>query len=162
MSRLWKSKKAEESGLPRPARPDRLEQRVVLERSTESRIPERIIERSKPKDLDNVTQLVKELRLTQVEAQKMLDEQMLFMRDVFTKSVAAIPQPVYVAPNQYGNWEYPPPKVGYKTNLKGCYWDGKPHGRNSCEELQRAMNRGEVHREGKVLYLGQEGVGDSI
>ena len=84
------------------------------------------------------------------------------MRDVFTKSVAAIPQPVYVASNQYGNREYPPPQGGYKTNLKGCYWDGKPHGRDSCEELQRAINRGEVHQKGKVLYLGQEGVGDSI
>ena len=78
---------------------------MVIECSTEPRIPERIIERSKPKDLDTVTQLDKELRLSQVEPQKRLDEQMLFMRDVFTKSVAAIPQPVYVVPNQYGNRE---------------------------------------------------------
>ena len=111
-------------------------------------MPERNIDRRKPKDLDTVTQLLKELTLSQVEGLNSLDEQMLFMRDVFTKSVAAIPQPVYVALNQYGNREYPPPQGGYKTNLKEFYWDGKPHGRDSCKELQRAINRGEVHRQG--------------
>ena len=121
MSRLWKSKKVEESGLLRATRPERLEKLVVIERPTEPRIPERIIERRKPEDLDTMTQLMKELRLSQTEAQQRLDEQMLFMRDVFTKSMAAIPQPVYVTPNQYGNREYPPPQAGYKTNLKGCY-----------------------------------------
>ena len=103
ISRLWQSKKVEESRLPPPVRPERRERPVVLERSTDSRIPEHIIDRGKPEDLDTGTQLMKELRLRQVEAQKRLDEQMLFMRDVFTKAVAAIPQPVYVAPNQYQN-----------------------------------------------------------
>ena len=70
ISRLWKSKKVEESGLPRPTRSDSLEKPVVLERSTESGIPERIIERSKPKNMDTVTQLMKKLRLRQVKAQK--------------------------------------------------------------------------------------------
>ena len=95
-------------------------------------MPERIIERRKPEDLDTVTQLMKKLRLSQAEAQKRLNEEMLVMRDVFAKSVAAIPQPVYVVPNQYGNREYPPPQVEYKTNTKGCYWDGKSHRRDSC------------------------------
>ena len=52
--------------------------------------------------------------------------------------------------------------MGYKTNVKGCYWDKKPHVRNNYKELQRAISRGEVYRKGKVLYLGQKGVGDSI
>ena len=109
ISRLLKSKKVEESRLPRPARLDRLEKPVVLESSTEFRTPERSIERRKPEDMDTVTQLMKELRLRQVEAQTRLFVKMLFVRDDFNKSVAAIPQPVYVAPNQYGNREYPPP-----------------------------------------------------
>ena len=74
MSRLWKSKKVEESGLPRVTKPERLEK--PIERSAEPRILERIIESRKPEDLDTVTQLMKELRLSQVEAQKRLDEQM--------------------------------------------------------------------------------------
>ena len=86
---------------------------MILERLPEFRIQECNIERSKLKDLDSVTQLMKELRLSQVEAQKRLDEQMLFMRDVFTKSVAAIAQPMYVAPNQYGNQEYLLPHGGF-------------------------------------------------
>ena len=162
ISRLRKFKKVEESELPRPARPDRLEKPVVLEHSTESRIRGHIIKRRKPEDLDTVTQLMKELRLRQVEAETRLNEQILFMRDIVTKTVAAIPQPVYVAPNQYGNRECLPLQGGYETNLKGGYWDRKPHGRDSCEEQQRAINREEVHRKRKVLYLGQEGVGDFI
>ena len=94
MSRLWKSKEVEGSGLPRLVRPDRQEKPVVLEHSMDSRIPERIIERRKSEDLGDVTQLMKEMRLSQVEAQKRLDEQLLFIRDVFTMSVAAILQPV--------------------------------------------------------------------
>ena len=136
MSRLWKSKKVEETGHPRPARMEKLQEKtVILERPPKSRIQERNVERRKPEDLGSVTQHMKELRLSQVEAQKRLDEKMLFMRDVFTKSVSAIPQLMYVAPNQYGNREHPPPQGRYKTNLKGCYWDRKPHVRDNCEEL---------------------------
>ena len=109
-----------------------------------------------------MTHLMMEFRLRQVEVQKGHDEQMLFIKDVFTKSVASIPQPVYVAPNQYGNREYPPLQGAYRTNLKGWYWDGKPHGRGSCENLKRAINRKEVHHKGKAMFVGQDGVGDSI
>ena len=135
---------------------------MILKRPPESRAPKRIIEKTKPEDVDSVIQLMKELRLSQMEAQKRLDEQMLLMRHVCTKSVAAIPQLMYVAPNQYGNWEYPLLKGGYKTNLKGCYWDGKLHVRDDYEELQSAISRREVHYKGKVLYLRPEGVRDSI
>ena len=94
---------------------------MVLERSMESRISRHIIERRKPEELDTVSQFMKELRLSQVEAQSRLNEQMLCMGDVFTKLVAAISQPVYVVPNQYRNREYPPPQGGYKSNLKESY-----------------------------------------
>ena len=95
---------------------------------------------------------------------------MVFMRDVLTKSVSSMPQiplqpptnVLYYSPNQYGNRQYPPSPGANRTNVRGCYWDGKPHGRDNCDELLKAINRGEVHRKGKVLYLGQEGDGDSV
>ena len=131
--------------------------------------PDRI-EQKKPEDLDSVIQLMKELRLRQAEAQKSLEEQMVFISDVFTKSSSSMPQtPLqprtnapYYLPNQYGNREYPPSPGAHRTNVRGCYWDGKRHGRDNCDELLKAINTGEVHRKGKVLYLGQEGVRDSV
>ena len=76
MSRLWKVKQIDDSG-SRPVKWER-----PIERPT-TRTPDRI-ERKKPEDLDLVTQLMKELRLSQAEAQKRLEEQIVFIRDVFT------------------------------------------------------------------------------
>ena len=77
---------------------------------------------------------MKDLRLSQAEAQKRLEEQMAVMRDVHTKSVSSMPQtPLqprrnvpYYSSNQYGNREYPSSPGANKTNVRGCYWDGKP------------------------------------
>ena len=107
MSRLWKVKQIDDSG----SRLVKLE--GPIKRPT-TRVPDRI-EQKKPEDLDSVTQLMKELRLSQAEAQKRQEEQIVFMRDVFTKSVSSMPQtPLqpwtnapYYSPNQYGNREYP-------------------------------------------------------
>ena len=88
MSRLWKVKQIDDSG----SRPVKLER--PIEGPATIRAPDRI-ERKKPEDLDSVTQLMKELRLSQDEAQKRLEEQMVFMRDVFTKSVSSMPQTCY-------------------------------------------------------------------
>ena len=65
MSRLWKVKQIDDSG----SRSVKLER--PMERPTTS-APDRI-ERKKPEDLDSVTQLMKELRLSQDEAQKTLE-----------------------------------------------------------------------------------------
>ena len=108
MSRVWKVKQIDDSG----SHPVKLER--PIERPT-TRAPDRI-ERKKPKDLDSVTHLMKDLRLSQAEAQKKLEEYLVFIRDVFTKLVSSIPrtplQPgtyaPYYSPNQYGNKEYPP------------------------------------------------------
>ena len=105
---------------------------------------------------------MKELRLSQAEVQKRLEEQMVFMRDVFTKLVSSMPQtPLqpptnasYYSPNQYGNREYPPSPEANRTNVRGCYWNAKPHGRDNYDELLKAINRVEVHRKGNVLHLG--------
>ena len=117
MSRLWKVKQIDDSG----SRPVKLER--PIEHPATTRAPDHI-ERKKPEDPDSVTQLMIELRLSQAEAQKRLEEQMVFMRDVFTKSVSSMPQtplqprrnaPSY-SPNQYGNREYPP-SAGCKSTV---------------------------------------------
>jgi hypothetical protein len=155
MSKLWKAKKVEESG---PQDKAEKVKPVKIEKSAE---PIRLPRKGKAEELDSVTELMRELKLSQLEAQRKVDEQLSFMRDVFTKMAPAPSAPApYYSPNQYGNREYPP--AGNRTNVRGCYWDGLPHGRDTCEELQKALNRGDVHRKGKVLYLGQEGVGDSV
>ena len=84
ISRLWKVKPIDDSG----------SRHVRLERPIEhpaTRAPDRIKPKI-PEDLDSVTQLMKELQLSQAEAQKRLEEQMVFMRDVFTNSVSSMPQ----------------------------------------------------------------------
>ena len=121
MSRLWKVKQIDDSG----SRPVKLER--PIERPT-PRAPDHI-EQKKPEDLDSVTQLMKELRLSQAEAQKRLEGLMVFMRDVFTKSVSSMPQiPIqpwtnapYYSPNQCGNREYPPSPGANTTNVRGRY-----------------------------------------
>lgn len=160
MSKLWKAKRMDESTKPQSIDKIRPAPARIIERPQEIKVPGR----RKVEELDDVTQLMKELKLSQLEAQKRHDEQISFMRDVFMKSAPspfAQQAPPYYSPNQYGNREYPP-SPGNKTNIRGCYWDGRPHGRESCEELLKAISRGEVHKKGKVLYLGQEGVGDAV
>ena len=149
MSKLWKAKKVEDN----PGQLDKAEKvrPVKIEKPTE---PTRLPRKGKAEDLDNVTELMRKLKLSQLEAQRKVEEKLSFMRDVFTKMTPA-PAPAapapYYSPNQYGNRDYPP--AGNRTNVRGCNWDGLPHGRDTCEELQKALNRGEVHRKGKVLYM---------
>ena len=89
---------------------------------------------------------------------------------MFTKSVSSMPQtPLetrsnapYYSLNQYGNREYPRSPGANRTNVRGSYCNGKPHGSDNCDELPKAIDRGEVHHKGRVLYLGQKGVGDSV
>ena len=78
---------------------------------------------------------------------------MVFMGDVFTKSVSSMPQtPLqprtnapYYSTNQYGNREYPPSPGANRPNVQACDWDGTPHGRDNYDELLKTINRGEVH-----------------
>ena len=60
--------------------------------------------------------------------------------------------------NEYGNCEY----VLDRVNIRGCYWDRVMHNRDTCEDLQKAINCGEVHYKGRILHLGQKDVGNSV
>src|SRR5258706_7507093 len=65
----------------------------------------------------------------------------------------------YYPPNQYGNRQYPP---NQRNMIRGCYYDGGAHSRETCEELQKALARGDVHKKGPVLFLGREDANSNI
>src|SRR5258706_7020292 len=65
----------------------------------------------------------------------------------------------YYPPNQYGNRQYPP---NQRNMIRGCYYDGGAHSRETCEELQKALARGDVHKKGPVLFLGREDANRNI
>ena len=49
-----------------------------------------------------------------------------------------------------------------RLSLRGCYYDGGEHFRENCEELWKALARGDVHKKGPVLFLGREDAGSNI
>ena len=84
----------------------------------------------------------------------------------------------FYPPNQYGNRYYPNQQNQQNQQgqqqqymgqyqqqrpiLRGCYYDGGEHSRANCEELQKALERGDVHKKGPVLFLGREDAGSNI
>jgi len=89
MNKLWKSKMSEQA-LPRPERKKKQKPEVVKS--------------NKPELMDEVTKMMKELQIRQLEAQKRMDEELALMRDTYKTQR---PSPYY-SPCQYGNREYPP------------------------------------------------------
>ena len=62
----------------------------------------------------------------------------------------------YYPPNQYSNRQYP------KIMIRGCYYNSGEYSRENCEELQKALERGDVYKKGPVLFLGREDAGSNI
>ena len=46
--------------------------------------------------------------------------------------------------------------------MRGYYYDGGKYSREHCEELQKALERGDVHKTGPVLFLGPKDAGSNI
>ena len=46
--------------------------------------------------------------------------------------------------------------------IRGCYWDRQSHLKEDCPDLKGAVERGDVHMHGKIVFLGQEGLGKEI
>jgi len=86
-----------------------------------------------------------------------LNEELAFLRDVFTKTP---PKGPHYSPKQYGNREYLPAATA--NPIRGCYWDGQSYLKEDCPDLKRAVERGDVHMRGKIVFLGQEGLDDEI
>jgi len=91
MNKLWKSKMRDggEKALPRPERKQKQKPEVV----------------KKPESIDEVTKMMKELQIQQLEAQKRMDEELALMRNAYRMQQRPSP---YYSPRQYGNREYPP------------------------------------------------------
>jgi len=149
MSKLWKTKQQMESPT---ASPHAYDQTCV--KQTQGKMKK---DGKPPQTLDEVTSMMKELQLSQVEATKKLNEELAFLRDVFTKTP---PKGPYYWPKQYGNREYPPAAMA--NPIRGCHWDRQLHLKEDCPDLKRVVERGDVHMCGKIVFLGQERLGDEI
>jgi len=115
--------------------------------------------------LDEVTNMMKDLQLSQVEAQKRFENELAFLRDVFTKvppPAAAHAPALYYPPHQFGNRGYLPNQGAQMNRIRGCHWDGLIHRKEECQDLKQAIARGEVHHRDRLTYMGQQGVRDAI
>jgi len=106
ISKLWKTKKQLETSPVKPIPKMREEQQPRLEEVS----PTLLSRGRSGGPLDEVTKMMKDLQLSQVEAQKRFENELAFLRDVFTKvspsATAHAPAPYY-PPCQYRNREYP-------------------------------------------------------
>lgn len=110
--------------------------------------------------MDEIVNLLKELRLQQVEAQRCAREEALkwdLELAELKRLATSTPKPKssqqLYNPNQYGR----PGSQGNVPRIRGCYWDGGMHRRDECKALKVAIERGEVHYQGASLFLGQGG-----
>jgi len=126
MSKLWKTKKQLETSPVKPI-PKMREGRQPRLAEVGPTLPSR---GRSGGPLDKVTKMMKDLQLSQIEAQKRFENELAFLRDVFTKvtspATAYAPAPYY-SPYQYGNRDYPPKKDAQMNCIRGCYWDGLMH-----------------------------------
>jgi len=105
--------------------------------------------------------MMKELQIRQLEAQKRMDEGLALMRNAYRTQQR--PSPYYL-PWQYRNREYPPQPQNQTTwnRVRGCFWDGRNHRKEDYKDLRKAVERGDVHIRDRWIYLGQQGVGDTV
>src|SRR5258705_11495409 len=104
-------------------------------------------------NIDNLAEMMKDLKVFQLE--KQLAE--LAEAGQREQNPMALP---YYPPNQYGNRQYPGPNQ--RNMIRGCYYDGGAHSRETCEELQKALACGDVYKKGPVLFLGREDANSNI
>jgi len=71
----------------------------------------------KPEVLDEVTKMMKDLQLSQQEAQRKLDEELVLLRETYQTR----PNKPYYSPRQYGNREYPPNPAMSGRTIRGCF-----------------------------------------
>jgi len=122
INKLWKSKMRDEKALPLPEQKQKLEAKVKS---------------NKPESMDEVTKIMKELQIRQLEAQKRMDEELALMREAYKMQK---PSPYY-SPRQHGNREYPPPPQNQTqwNRVQGCFWDRGNYWKEDCEDLRKAV-----------------------
>jgi len=92
-------------------------------------------------------------------ASRKLDEELALLRDTYQTPSRQKP---YYSPRQYGNREYPPNPAMSGRTIRGCFWDGENHRKEDCQDLKRAIERGDVYQRDRLTFLGQQGVGDDV
>jgi len=130
MGKLWKSK-MQGKNEPRKTMPKN-EYKQKLEQPTKN------IVNKTPEVLDEVTKIMKDLWLSQLEAQQKLEEELVFLREAFNQSP----------------WQYP----AISNGIRGCYWDGENHRKDDCQDLKRAIERGDVYQRDRLMVLGPQSV----
>ena len=79
--------------------------------------------KKKEQPLDEMTKMMKDLKLSQAEVQKKMNEELAYLKSIFTKNP---PTPQQAAPyyslREHGNREYPIANQG-TSRIRGCYWD---------------------------------------
>ena len=117
----------------------------------------------KPEVLDEVTKMMKDLHLSQQEAQWKLDEELALLRERYqTQPYQTRPNKPYYSPRQYSNSEYPPNLVMSGRTIREYFWDGKDHRKEDCADLKKAIERVDIYQWDRFIILGQKGVGDEI
>jgi hypothetical protein len=139
MSKLWKAKKQTESEQVRTLPRQKEEQKPRMEQP-QTYAPLMQPKRGRPESLEEVTKMMKDLQLSHMEAMKKQEAELAFLRDMFMRRESA----------------------QASTSIRGCYWDGQNHRREDCQDMKRAIERGDVHMKGRLTYLGQQGVGDEV
>ena len=86
-------------------------------------------------NVEGLAKMMSDLRIQQLELQKAIE------RQNSGSELRGGAKPFY-PPNEYENRQYPRALRG--QNIRGCYWDGGAHSRDSCKDLGRAIEKGEV------------------
>jgi len=130
-SQMGKLRKSKMPGESEPTKTVSKERKQKLE-------PTKNVANKTPEVLDEVTKMMKDLRLSQLEAQRKLEEELVFLREAFNKS----------------------PRQHISNGIRGCYWDGENHRKEDCQDLKRAIERGDVYQRDRLTFLGPQGVGN--
>ena len=138
----------------------------------------------KPDEVEDLAEMMKDLKIFQLEKQlaeltraNQRNYQQTNQDQQAEKGQNSTALPFY-PPNQYGNRYYPNQQNQQNQQgqqqqymgqyqqqrpiLKGCYSDGGEHSRENCEELRKALECGDVYKNGLVLFLGREDASNNI
>jgi len=100
--------------------------------------------------MNEVTKMMKELQIRQLEAQKGMNEELGLIRNAYK---IQRPSPYY-SPWQYRNREYlpqPQPQTAWNRG-RGYFWERGNHRKKDCKDLREAVEQEDVHICDKWIY----------
>ena len=120
--------------------------------------PVKSIMNKKPEVLDEVTKMMTDLQLSQLEVQQKLDKELVLLRE----TCQIRPNKYYYSPTECGNREYPPNPAMSGRTIQVSFWHGKDHKNKNCADLKKAMERVDICQQDRFIILGQRAVEDEI